>query len=97
MIDKADDKVLVTAFTNGLCSGEFFFSIYKNDMKTMTDMLYRATKYMNVDDTMIARGGKTKKRERQDYPLPDGQALAEDNSSLDGQALAKDNEPSKSN
>ena len=64
LIDMADDKVLVTAFTNGLQSGEFLFSIYKNDPKTMVDMLYKATKYMNVENAMIARGGRPKKRER---------------------------------
>ena len=32
----------------------------------MVDMLYKATKYMNVEDTMIAQGGKPKKRERQE-------------------------------
>ena len=54
LIDEADDKVLVMAFTNGLQFGEFIFSIYKNDPKIMTDMLYKATKYMNVEDAMIA-------------------------------------------
>ena len=39
LIDEVDDKVLVIAFTNGLQFGEFLFSIYKNDVKTMTDML----------------------------------------------------------
>ncbi|XP_075645814.1 uncharacterized protein LOC142616974 [Castanea sativa] len=66
LIDEADDKVLVTTFTNGLQSREFLFSIYKNDPKTMADMLYKATKYMNAEDTMIARGGKPKKKERQE-------------------------------
>ena len=49
-IDEADDKILVTAFINGLQNGKFLFSLYKKDPKTMTDMLYRATKYMNVED-----------------------------------------------
>ena len=40
LIDEANNKVLVTAFTNGLRSGKFLFSVYKNDLKTMTDMLY---------------------------------------------------------
>ena len=31
LIDKVDNKVLVTTFTNGLQSKEFLFSIYKND------------------------------------------------------------------
>ena len=56
LIDEVDDKVLVTAFTNKLQLGEFLFSIYKNDLKTMTDMLYKAMKYMNTEDTMITRG-----------------------------------------
>ena len=71
MINEADDKVLVTAFTNGLQSREFLFSIYKNDSKTITDMLYKTTKYMNAKDAMVAQGGKLKKRERQDDPSPD--------------------------
>jgi len=52
LINEVDDKVLVTTFTNGLCSWEFLFSVYKNDLKTMTNILYRATKYMNVKDAM---------------------------------------------
>ena len=56
MINEADDKVLVTAFTNGLQSGEFLFSIYKNDPKTITDMLYKTMKYMNTKDAMVAQG-----------------------------------------
>ena len=69
LIDEADDKVLVTAFTNRLQSEEFLFSIYKNDLKTMTNMLYKATKYMNAEDAIIVRGSRLKKRERQDDPL----------------------------
>ena len=42
------------------------FSLYKNDPKTMTNVLYRATKYMNVEDTLLAREEKPKKRERQE-------------------------------
>ena len=70
LIDEADDKVLVTTFTNGLKSGKFLFSIYKNYSKMMADILYKATEYMNAGDATIARGGKPKKRERQDNPVP---------------------------
>ena len=63
-IDEADDKILVVAFTNGLRKGKFLFSLYKNDSKTMLDVLYRATKYMNVEDRLLAREEKPKKRER---------------------------------
>ena len=54
LIDKANNKVLVTAFTNELCFVEFLFFVYKNDPKMMIDMLYKATKYMNAEDAKIA-------------------------------------------
>ena len=65
-INDANDKILVAAFTNGLQKGKFLFSLYKNYPKTMLDVLYRATKYMNVEDALMAREEKSKKRERQE-------------------------------
>ena len=65
-IDEADDKILVAAFTNGLQKGKFLFFLYKNDPKTMSDVLYRATKYMNAKDALLAQEEKPKKRERQE-------------------------------
>ena len=32
-IDEADDKILITAFTNGLQKGKFLFSLYKNNLE----------------------------------------------------------------
>ena len=64
-INKADDKILVAAFTNGLRKGKFLFSLYKNDPKTMSEILYKATKYMNAEDALLAQEEKPKKRERQ--------------------------------
>ena len=66
LIDEADDKILIAAFTNGLWKGKFLFSLYKNNLKTMSDVLYRATKYMNVEDVLLAREEKPRKRERQE-------------------------------
>ena len=63
-IDETDDKILVAAFINGLRKGKFLFSLYKNDPKTMSDVLYRATKYMNAEDALLAREEKPQKRER---------------------------------
>ena len=63
-IDEADDKILVAAFTNGLRKGKFLFSLYKNDPKTMFEVLYRATKYMNAEDALLAREDKPRKRKR---------------------------------
>ncbi|XP_065632984.1 uncharacterized protein LOC136069878 [Quercus suber] len=64
-IDEADDKILVAAFTNGLQKGKFLFSLYKNDPKTMSKVLYRATKYMNAENALLAQGEKPRKREQQ--------------------------------
>ena len=65
-IDEVDDKILVVAFTNGLRKGKFLFSLYKNDLKTMSDVVYLATKYMNAEDALLALEEKPKKRERQE-------------------------------
>ena len=65
LIDKANDKILVVAFTNRLRKGKFLLYLYKNDSKTMSEVLYRATKYMNAEDALLAREKKPKKRERQ--------------------------------
>ena len=64
-IDEADNKILVVAFTNRLRKGKFLFTLYKNDPKTISDVLYRATKNMNAEDALLAREEKPKKRERQ--------------------------------
>ena len=64
MINEVDDKILMATFTNGLWKGKFLFSLYKNDPKTMSDILYRATKYMNAKDALLAREEKPKMKER---------------------------------
>ena len=63
LINEANDKILVVAFTNGLRKGKFLFSLYKNP-KTMSEVIYRATKYMNAEDALMAREDKPRKRER---------------------------------
>ena len=65
-INEADDKILVVTFTNKLRKGKFLLSLYKNYSKTMSDVLYKATKYMNTEDALLAREEKPKKRERQE-------------------------------
>ena len=37
----------------------------------MSDVLYKATKYMNAEDTLLAREEKLKKRERQEEAQQD--------------------------
>ena len=76
-IDEADDKILVAVFMDRPRKGKFLFFLYKNDPKTMSAVLYRATKYMNAEDTLLAHEKKPKKRERQEEPRQDrGQKVA---------------------
>ena len=58
-IDEVNDKILMVAFTN------------KNDLKTMSDVLYRATMYMNVEDALLACEEKPKKRDWQEEARQD--------------------------
>ena len=55
----------MTTFTNGLWKGKFFFFIQKRP-ETISNVLYKATKYMNAEDALLAREEKPKKRERQE-------------------------------
>ena len=63
-IVETDDKILATTFTNGLRERKFLFSLYKNDSKTMLDVLYQTTKYMNTKDALLAQEERPKKRDR---------------------------------
>ena len=65
-IDEADDKILVVAFMNRLQMCKLLLFLYKNDSKTMLNVLYKATKYMNAEDALLAREKKLRKRERQE-------------------------------
>ena len=53
-------------FPNGVWKGKFLFSLYKNELKTMLDVRYRAIKYMNAEDVLLAQSEKPKKKERQE-------------------------------
>ena len=76
-INEADNKILIVAFINGLQKGKFLFSLYKNNSKTMLDVFYKATKYMNAEDALLAREERPKKRERQEDMWQDkGQKMA---------------------
>ena len=46
--------------------GEVFVLLIQERPKTMSNVLYRTTKYMNTEDALPARKEKPKKRERQE-------------------------------
>ena len=65
LVDEGDEMILVTTFSSGLKEGEFLFSMLKNEPKTMADMLFKASKYMNAEDAIIARKDEKGKRKKE--------------------------------
>ena len=80
-MDEAKDKVQLTTFKASLKSKEFMDALAKSPLDSMTEMLLKTQKYMNVEDALAAIGmgdmwkerryiqedSKGKKRERRNY------------------------------
>ena len=65
-IDEADDQVIMMTFQASLNNPDLVFSL--GSPTSMTDLLFKAQKYMNGEDTLTARGltGKRKKEKVSD-------------------------------
>lgn len=61
-VDKEDDQVQLTAFQANLTTKDFIFSLAKTPPTTMTNLLFKAQKYMNGEDALTTKGmdGKQK-------------------------------------
>ena len=55
-IDEANDQVIMTTFEAGLNNPNLVFSLGKTPPTTMTDLLFKAQKYMNREDALTANG-----------------------------------------
>ena len=64
-IDEADNQVIMTTFQAGLNNLDLIFSLGKMPPTSMTDLLFKAQKYMNGEDALTMKGltGKWKKDE----------------------------------
>ena len=67
-IDEADNQVIMTTFQAGLSNLDLVFSLGKTPPTTVADLLFKAHKYVNGEDTLSAKGliGKRKKEEASD-------------------------------
>lgn len=63
-IDEADDQVIMMNFQARLKNPDFIFSWGKTPPTSMTNLLFKAQKYMNGEDTLIAKGLVTKRRNK---------------------------------
>ena len=68
-IDEVDDQVIMTTFQVGLNNPDLVFSLGKTPPTSMTNLLFKAKKYMNGEDALTAKGliGKRKKKETAEY------------------------------
>ena len=56
------DQVLMTTFQAGLNNPDLVFSLGKTLPTTMTDLLFKAQKYMNGEDALTTNGVDGKRR-----------------------------------
>ena len=61
-VDEAEDQVILTTFQARLLSEDFFFSITKSPPRTVAELLQKAQKYMNVEDAVLAKEMKGKRK-----------------------------------
>ena len=64
-INEVDNQVIKTTFQAGLNNPDLVFSLGKTPPTTMTDLLFKAQKYMNKKDALTENGidGKQKMEE----------------------------------
>ena len=67
-IDELDNQVIMTTFQVGLNNLDLVFSLGRTPPTSMTNLLFKAQKYMNGEDALTAKGpmGKWKKEETSD-------------------------------
>ena len=61
-MDEVEDQVILTTFQAGLLPGDFFFSIIKSPPRIVVELLHKAQKYMNTEDTVTAKEMTSKRR-----------------------------------
>ena len=60
--NKVEDQVILTTFQAGLLPGDFFFLITKSLPKTLAELLCKAQRYMNVEDAMLTKEMRGKRK-----------------------------------
>ena len=67
-INEANNQVIITTFQARLNNLDLVFSLGKKAPTSMTDLMFKAQKYMNGEDALTAKGltNKWKKEEAND-------------------------------
>ena len=61
LVDEMDDKILLTAFYNGVSSDLFIHKLYDREPQMMAELIHLAQSFMNVEDAIIAKKKKNAK------------------------------------
>ena len=61
-MDEVDDKLLLTAFHNGVNSDLFIHKLYEKEPQSMAKLIHSAQNFMNAENAIIAK--KRKRAER---------------------------------
>ena len=61
-VDEVDDKLLLTAFHNGVNSDLFIHKLYEKEPQSMAKLIHSAQNFMNAENAIIAK--KRKRAER---------------------------------
>uniref|UniRef100_A0A2N9EHL8 RNase H type-1 domain-containing protein n=1 Tax=Fagus sylvatica TaxID=28930 RepID=A0A2N9EHL8_FAGSY len=67
LVDGADDKVVLIAFISSLQPGDFLYSVYKDPPNSMTEMMYKAQRYMNGEEALQAQDQASGKKRKYEY------------------------------
>ena len=54
-IDESNEYIALTAFNVGLRKGDFLFQLCKDPPRSMSELMYEAQKFINVEDAFEAR------------------------------------------
>ena len=61
-MDEVDDKLLLTAFHNGVNFDLFIHKLYEKEPQSMAELVHSAQNFMNAENTIIAKNRKRVKR-----------------------------------
>ena len=61
-INRPKEDVILIAFMAGLRKGDFLYNLCKDPSKTLSELMYEAQKYMNVEEAIESRDDPSSKR-----------------------------------
>ena len=64
-IDRLNEQVALTDFMAGLQKGDFLFTLSKEPLESMSELMYETQKLMNGEDALNARDSPPSKKTKE--------------------------------